>query len=239
MDNNKIIDTEFQEIQNHKYYSIEEISKKLNTTTTKINHLVFKLNKATDNNDFFESSEKISDDDFKKLQLACELINNGMNYDEVISYFKNNSDKNLLKKVVNGKEITKLDTQIIADNVTLEVKNQMNRIIDEMKNEISVDIINSFNKEAQKIAKASLQAMEKTKDEIVNNVAINMESINKKISILEKQNENYRSELERITNKETANLRRQLQQKEDEIKKKELELENEKNKSILSKLFKK
>ena len=223
MDKNtdKIIDINYEDIKTDKKYSIEEVSNRLGVSQTKVNHWIFKLNKAQDGN-FFEDTSNISQTDFEKIELAQGLLEDGYSYDDVVLYFKENSHA-LIDRENNKitKDLSKMDSQVISKNITLEVKRHTDRIIDVMKDEISATIVESFKEESSKIAKVSLEAMNRSKDEIING--------------LKEQNISYMHEIERLYSKQTEDLRRKLEEKDREL---ERVREESKNKGFWSKLFK-
>ena len=236
MTTNKIIDTNFQEVETSEIinYTIEEVAKKLNISNTKVNHLIFKLNKASSNNDFFEKTDMISQDDFEKLELAVDLIKDEMPYDEVVNYFKNNSNGLIDRETGIIKEnLTKIDSQVIAKNVTIEIKKETDKIVNQIKNQLTDDITGSFKEEAMKIAQVSLDAMNQTKDIMLNNIEI----LTDKMQSLEQSNQDKDKELERLYSKETTTMRNKIDKKQEEIENLKKELELEKSKSLFSKLF--
>lgn len=222
MDKNidKIIDISYEDIKSDKKYSIEEVSNKLGVSQTKVNHWIFKLNKAQDGN-FFEDTSNITETDFEKIELAQGLLEDGYSYDDVVSYFKENSHA-LIDRDNNEitKDLSKMDSQVISKNITLEVKRQTDRIIDIMKDEIAITLVESFKEESSKIAKVSLEAMNHSKNEIINE--------------LKEQNTSYMKEIERLYSKQTEDLRRKLEEKDKELK----EVKEEYNKKgFLSRLL--
>lgn len=221
-ESNKIIETSYDEVIKPKFYSIANASKELNISTTKINHWIFKLNKAKDN--FFEDPNKLTEDDLDKIKLAQELLDDGRNFEEIIDYFTNeanaliNKEDNTLKK-----DLTKLDSQVLSKALAVEVEKNINKLISSIENEFSGNIINEFKQQASKIAGSSLKAIEQTKNEMLNEVVA-----------LREQNNMFKSELERMYSRQTEELRKKLEEKEKEVQK----LEKEKNKSLFSRFFK-
>lgn len=221
-ESNKIIETSYDEVIKPKFYSIANASKELNISTTKINHWIFKLNKAKDN--FFEDPNKLTEDDLDKIKLAQELLDDGRNFEEIIDYFTNeanaliNKEDNTLKK-----DLNKLDSQVLSKALALEVEKNINKLISSIENEFSGNIINEFKQQASKIAGSSLKAIEQTKNEMLNEVVA-----------LREQNNMFKSELERMYSRQTEELRKKLEEKEKEVQK----LEKEKNKSLFSRFFK-
>lgn len=208
MNNKKIIDVNYQEIEIKNYYTIDEVANKLNTSKTKINHWIFKLNKANNGN-FFENTDKISEADFEKIELAQGLLDDGMSYEEVAEYFKNHSHSLINRdEGVAYRDLNSTDIQIISKSVTQEVKRQTERIINTLKDETTNIITEEFRKEAGKIAKISLKAMEQSKDEMIN-----------EIKELKEQNNSFKKEIERMYSSQTTQLRSKLEQKEMELKK--------------------
>jgi len=233
---NKIIDTNFQEVETSEIinYTIEEVAKKLNISTTKVNHLIFKLNKASADNNFFEKTDMISQNDFEKLELAVDLIKDEMPYDEVVNYFKNNSHGLIDRETGIIKEnLTKIDSQVIAKNVTIEIKKETDKIVNQIKTQLTNDITGSFKEEAMKIAQVSLDAMNQTKDIMLNNIEI----LTDKMQSLEQSNQNKDKELERLYSKETTAMRNKIDKKQEEIETLKKELELEKSKSLFSKFL--
>lgn len=223
-ENNKIIDTLYNEVEKPEFYTISEASKKIDISTTKINHWIFKLNKAKEN--FFNNSSKLTEDDLDKIKLAQSLLDDGYNFAEIINHFTDeanaliNKDDSTIKKT----NLTKLDSQVLSKALTIEVEKNINKLINSIQNEFSENIIGEFKQEASKIAGSSLKAIEQTKNEMLNEVVA-----------LKKQNDMFKSELERMYSKQTDELRRKLEAKEEAIKK----LEEEKNKGFFAKFFKK
>lgn len=207
MSNKRIIDTNYQEVKDKNYYTIDEVSNKLGISKTKINHWIFKLNKANSGS-FFEDTNKISETDFEKIELAQGLLDDGMSYEEVAEYFKNNShsliDRN---EGVASRDLNSTDIQIISKSVTQEVQRQTERIIKTLTDETIVKITEEFNKEAGKIAHISLKAMNQSKNEMIN-----------EIKELKEQNDLFRKEIERMYSNQTIELRNRLEQKELELK---------------------
>lgn len=213
MDNNEIIDINYESVQSPKAYTIEEISKKIGVSKTKINHWIFKLNKSCDGK-FFNNPSLLDDEEIEKLELAQGLLDDGMTYDEIINYFKENN-KPLIDKE-NGsvkKDLNSTDVMVISKSVTQEVKRQADKIVATIKDEIAVSLTDTFKEEAMKIAQVSLEAMNQSKEEILNEV-----------KELKNQNEFMQKEIERLYSKQTEDLRKKLKEKEDEVK----ELQNKK-----------
>jgi hypothetical protein len=223
-DTNNIIEIDYKEIKATKYYSIDEVAEKLNIAPARVNHWIFKLYKLNDYK-VFESTDKISQTDLEKIELAESLHEEGKNYEDIINYFKDSSNA-LINRESNElkKELTEMDNQVISKTVTLEMKRQIDRIMNELKGEFTNSINDSFKEEASKIANASLGAMEKTKNDIDN-----------KIDLLIKENEAHKKEIERLYNNQTNELRLKLEEKQKEIEK--IKEENEK-KSLLDRIFK-
>lgn len=205
MTEKRIVDTSYSEIIKPTEYTIIEIANKLNVSTTKINHLIFKLNKA--NEGFFKNTAKLTQEDFEKIELAQELLNDGLTYDDVVNYFKDESHS-LINREDNtiSEDLTEMDVQVIAKSITLEVKRQTDRVIESIQNEIALGLADSFKNEATKIAQISLEAMKQTKNEMINEV-----------KDLKDQNDLMRSELERMYSKQTDELRKKLESKEKEL----------------------
>lgn len=223
MTEKRIVDTSYSEIIKPTEYTIIEIANKLNVSTTKINHLIFKLNKA--NEGFFKNTAKLTQEDFEKIELAQELLNDGLTYDDVVNYFKDESHS-LINREDNtiSEDLTEMDVQVIAKSITLEVKRQTDRVIESIQNEIALGLADSFKNEATKIAQISLEAMKQTKNEMINEV-----------KDLKNQNDLMRSELERMYSKQTDELRKKLESKEKEL----LEMKERENDKWWKKIFSK
>lgn len=221
MTEKRIVDTSYSEIIKPTEYTIIEIANKLNVSTTKINHLIFKLNKA--NEGFFKNTAKLTQEDFEKIELAQELLNDGLTYDDVVNYFKDESHS-LINREDNtiSEDLTEMDVQVIAKSITLEVKRQTDRVIESIQNEIALGLADSFKNEATKIAQISLEAMKQTKNEMINEV-----------KDLKDQNDLMRSELERMYSKQTDELRKKLESKEKEL----LEIKEKENDKWWKKIF--
>ena len=221
MTEKRIVDTSYSQIIKPTEYTIIEIANKLNVSTTKINHLIFKLNKA--NEGFFKNTAKLTQEDFEKIELAQELLNDGLTYDDVVNYFKDESHS-LINREDNtiSEDLTEMDVQVIAKSITLEVKRQTDRVIESIQNEIALGLADSFKNEATKIAQISLEAMKQTKNEMINEV-----------KDLKNQNDLMRSELERMHSKQTDELRKKLESKE----KKLLEMKERENDKWWKKIF--
>ena len=84
-----IIDIPFESIEKTTMYTIEEVSTKIGISKTKINHWIFKLNKSS-NGEFFNNPSKITNEEIEHLELAQGLLEEGLGYDEIIEYIKNN-----------------------------------------------------------------------------------------------------------------------------------------------------
>lgn len=216
-----IVDTSYSEIIKPTEYTIIEIANKLNVSTTKINHLIFKLNKV--NEGFFKNTAKLTQEDFEKIELAQELLNSGLTYDDVVNYF-NDKSHSLINREDNtiSEDLTEMDVQVIAKSITLEVKRQTDRVIESIQNEIAFGLADSFKNEATKIAQISLEAMQQTKNEMI-----------KEIKELKDQNDLMRSELERMYSKQTDELRKKLENKEKEL----LEIKEKENNKWWKKIF--
>lgn len=203
--NEDIIEVQYDNIKTPETYTISEASKKLGVSTTKVNHWIFKLNKSQEG--FFSNPSKITTNDLEKLELANELLNDGYNYDEVIAYFKDKS-KGLVNRDSNTltRDLTGMDVQVISKSVTLEVKRQTDKIIDVIRDEMSVDLVDNFKEEATKIAQVSLEAMNQSKNEMLT-----------EMQELKEQNNSFKLEIERMYSKQTNELRRKLEEKEQEL----------------------
>jgi exonuclease VII large subunit len=235
MNEHQIIDTKFQEIDKEEpiYYTLDNIAEKLNISITKVNHFIFKFSK--NDNNFFERTDKISQTDYEKLELALDLLENGMNYDEIVAYFKNNI-RNLINKDTGEikEDLSKTDSQVIAKSVTIEINKRMDILESAITSTITNNVTESFKEEAKKIAQLSLEAMEQTKNIMVNG----MDAMNNKVETLEKKIESKDKELERLYSKDTERMRNKLDEKQKEIEELEKKLELEKNKSIIDRIFK-
>lgn len=237
MNEREIVDTSFQEVNKDEtiYFTIEQIAKKLDVGVTKVHHLIFKLNKTSKDNNFFERTDKISQNDFEKIELALDLLSSGMNYDEVVSYFQNNIHGLINRETGEIKEdLSKTDSQVIAKSVTREVVKRMDMLEVAITNTITDNVTESFREEAKKIAQLSLDAMEQTKNVMVNG----MDVMNNKVESLEKKIELKDRELERLYSKETEKMRNILDDKQKEIENLKKQLEDEKSKSLINRIFK-
>lgn len=235
MDEHQIIDTKFQEVNKEEpiYYTLDQISEKLNISITKVNHFIFKFSK--NDNNFFERTDKISQTDFEKLELALDLLDSGMNYDEVVAYFKNNIHGLINRETGEIKEdLSKTDSQVIAKSVTIEVIKKMDALENKLINTITNNVSEAFKGEAKKIAQLSLEAMEQTKNVMISG----MDIVNEKVDMLEKKIESKDKELERLYSKETERMRSTLKDKQNEIEELERKLELEKNKSLIDRILK-
>jgi hypothetical protein len=237
MNENQIIDTNYQEINNEEvvYYSTEQVANKLDVSETKIHHLIFKFNKMSKNNNFFERTDKISQTDFDKIELILDLLGSDMGYDEVVEYFEKNMNGLINKKTGEIKQdLSKIDSQVIAKSVTIEVIKKMDALERKLINTITNNVSETFKEEAKKIAQLSLDAMEQTKNVMING----MDIVNEKVDVLEKKIESKDKELERLYSKETERMRNSLNDKQKEIEELQKKLESEKNKSIIDRILK-
>lgn len=228
MENNQIVNVEFQEIidDNQKIYSISQIATTLKTSTTIINSIIFKLNKRQKG--FIKDTNKVTQKEFETIELAFSLYDNGKSLDEIAEYFINNKNGLINKEDLTiKKDLTKMDSQVIAKNITLEVKRQTDRILEELKGNFSDEIFKQFESQASKIAKVSLAAMEETKNVLCDELKDTKEEIIKLREENEKarlENLSLRSENEELATKEINRLKRKLNMQEEELKKKENEL---------------
>lgn len=228
MENNQIVNVEFQEIidDNQKIYSISQIATALKTSTTIINSIIFKLNKRQKG--FIKDTNKVTQKEFETIELAFSLYDNGKSLDEIAEYFISNKNGLINKEDLTIKEdLTKMDSQVIAKNITLEVKRQTDRILEELKGNFSDEIFKQFESQASKIAKVSLAAMEETKNVLCDELKDTKEEIIKLREENEKarlENLSLRSENEELATKEINRLKRKLNMQEEELKKKENEL---------------
>jgi hypothetical protein len=237
MNEHEIVDTNFQEVNKDEiiYFTIEQVAEKLDVSVTKVHHLIFKLNKTSKDNNFFERTDKISQNDFEKIELAIDLQSSGMNYDEVALYFQNNIHGLINRETGEIKEdLSKADSQVIAKSVTREVIKRMDILETAITKTITNNVTESFREEAKKIAQLSLEAMEQTKNLMVNG----MDAMNNKVESLEQKIELKDKELERLYSKETENMRNSLYEKQKEIENLKKQIEEEKNKSIINRIFK-
>lgn len=200
-----IIDIPFESIEKPAMYTIEEVSAKIGISKTKINHWIFKLNKSS-NGEFFNNPSKITNEEIEHLELAQGLLEEGLGYDEIIDYIKNN--KNIINKETGlvKNDLNNTDIKVISKSVTQEVKRQTDKIIDIIKNEVAIDLNNTFKEETMKIAKMSLEAMNKSNEEVI-----------KEINVLKDQNKSLSKEIERMYSRQTEDLRERLKEKEQEI----------------------
>lgn len=215
-ENKHIIDTKFQEIKTDDkviLYTIEEISQKLKVSETKILHLIFKFNKTRSN--FFKSSDRLSQDEIDVLDIALDLLEEkNMSYDEVIEYFNKNMNNLINKETGEIKEnLSKIDSQVIAKNITIEVDKRINKLETYINDTIVSSIKDSFKEEAMKIAKSSLEAVYQIKDDMISTVNIMSDDIKD----LKKENHNQSKELERLYSKDTERMRNTLNDKQKEI----------------------
>lgn len=263
MDENKktiIKNVDFQDVQAPKSYTIKDIAQKLDKSPTKINHLIFKLSKRNGDKLLFSNAERFTEEDIEKIQLALALIDDGKTYDEVITYLLN-EDNGMSEDMADnsGKEVVKLNSKRMTKEIMLEINKQLIQTREQMIQDLST----VFGEETKKLAQTSLIAINQTKDVIMNRVGeiiqqnnslsddnnILLQQNNELIeqnrqlkdimSKLIEQNNIFKDELERQCNKSTENLRRKLQLTESQLQDVSNKLENEKNKSIWSKIFNK
>lgn len=221
-ESNKTVETSYNEVIKPSFYSISQASEKINISTTKINHWIFKLNKA--NSDFFKDSSRLTEDDLDKIKLAQTLLEDGRNFEEIVDYFTNESNALIDKKDYSVRtDLTTLDAQVLSKAITIEVEKNINNLIDSIENQFTKDILNEFKTQASNIAKASLTAIEQTRNQMIDEIVE-----------LKIQNEFFKSEIERSYSKQTEELRRKLEEKEKALRL----MEEEKNKSWFSKIFK-
>ena len=220
--NNEIIDTSYQEVAKPKYYNVAEASKKLNISTTKVNHWIFKLNKTKSN--FFRDATKLTEDDLDKIKLAQEMVDDGRTIEEIVDYFTNESNSLINKDNSVKTDLTRLDSQVLSKALTIEVEKNINKLMDTLENEFTDKITEEFKLQASKIAQSSLQAIEQVRNEMLDEVVK-----------LRKQNDFYRNELERMNNNQIERLRKKLEEKERSIE----ELKQQQNKSWINKIFNK
>lgn len=234
MDNN-IIDTNFYNANSDEviYYTIEQVSKKINISETKINHLIFKFNKTNKDFKLFKNADKISQYELDRIEIAIDLLNSGLNYDEVVDYFKNNSHELLDRETGEiKKDLSLIDSQVIAKNVSIEITKKMDRLENSIINTVSNNVSLAFQEEAKKIAQVSLDAMEQTRNDMLNYIDV----MTDKIEVLEKRNIEKDKELERLYSKDVVNMREKLLNKDKELELLKKQLESS-NKGLLSKIF--
>lgn len=235
MDDKNIVNTNFTELSKDRIYSISEASEKLKISTVKINHIIFKINKLDKSKTLIQDINNLTNDNLETIELFEELHNDeGMSYEDIVKYFLKNSN-NLVNKKDNtlAREINDMDSKAIAKSLMIESKKQTELIINTFKNEILNEILNKFSEESIKIGKATIEAMNITKNDIDNS----LNEFNEKLSNLNNKLEEKDKEIERLYNekykKQDEELREKLKQTKIEYEKK---LEYEKNKSWIDKI---
>lgn len=235
MDDKNIVNTNFTELSKDRIYSISEASEKLKISTVKINHIIFKINKLDKSKTLIQDINNLTNDNLETIELFEELHNDeGMSYEDIVKYFLKNSN-NLVNKKDNtlAREINDMDSKAIAKSLMIESKKQTELIINTFKNEILNEILNKFSEESIKIGKATIEAMNITKNDIDNS----LNKFNEKLSNLNNKLEEKDKEIERLYNekykKQDEELREKLKQTKIEYEKK---LEYEKNKSWIDKI---
>lgn len=241
---NQIIDViEYQEVipDDSKIYDIDTIANMLKVSSTLINTIIFKLNKRKKS--FIKDANKLTQSEFEIIELAVSLQEEGKSIDEIATYFIENKNGLIDKETMEvKKDLTKMDSQIIAKNISLEVKRQTDRIIEEMKGDFAKNVFEQFEKQASKIAKISLAAMEETKNVLVDEIAVTKDEIVKLKEENEKarlENQSLRLENEELLTREINKLKAKVNRQEEELKNKEEELKEQKQKSIWKRMFNK
>ena len=216
MKDNIIEVNNFKEVpSNDKIYTIKDICNITGASATKINHIIFKLNKIG-NGSFLNNTNQINQEDFEKIELTLDLLSDGKNFDEICDYF-NNPSNNLIDKntrVINNDNINELDIKVISQNISKQIQKQSDYIINTIKEEISKNIVDSFKEESKKIAQMSIDIINESNNKFKNEIVKN----NDKIEKLYKDNKELKESLESINNnleefkKETEQIQ-SLQQK--------------------------
>lgn len=241
----EVTSVNFQDVQTPAYYTIKEIAQKIGRNPTKINHLIFKLNKMQGDKLFFADLDRFTDEDVDKMELAFALIDDGKTYEEVISYFLNDNNGLMDINEKDTKEVYKMKSSHIVKDIVLEVNKQFTQT----QQQITNDLIAAFGEEAKKLAQVSLEAMNQTKQHITSQVQDiadqndellqQNKDLQNAVNILIEQNNTFKDELERQCNKSTENMRMKLQHAEKQLEEKSKQLLEEKNKSLWDKIFKK
>ena len=233
----QIIDTSYVEPKKQKFYTIQEVADKMNTSTTKINSYIYKISKIDKEHKIILDAHKLTSDDIEKLELFKELYEDGNDINEIAKYFINDTS-NLINKDTNqlSRNLNKFDTQLIAKSMTQEIQNQSEKTRKLIKEDFLQEILNQFKEETTKIAQLGIEVMNQTKEDIDKK----LNETNNKLSQMENVLKEKDKELERLYNEKYS--------KQDEIYRQKLELqkqkyqediEKEKNKSWFEKIFKK
>ena len=235
----KIVDTNFTEIIEDKTYSVTEASEKLKISSVKINHIIFKINRLDKDRVLIEDINNLTQSDLETIELFETLHKDeGMSYEDVVKYFLKNSN-NLLKKEDKtlSREITELDSKAIAKSLMMESQKQTEMIIQTLKTDILSEIIKSFSEESAKIGKATIEAMNITKQEIDIELEEKLSEFNNRVDVLTKKIEEKDKELERLYNEKYEKQDEDLRNKLNKMKNKyEEELQKEKEKTWIDKI---
>ena len=160
---------------------------------------------------------------------------NTSDFVKLVNYIKNDSNNLINPETgMQTRGMEETDLQIITRSATLEVKKQTDRIIEEMRENISKELVSAFTSEAEKIAKVAIEAMGQTKLVIDKNLK-NMEN---EIVDLKKENQIQNQEIERLYSNQATNLKKQLEDRQKKIEQLERENQELKNKSLFNRIFK-
>ena len=235
----KIVDTNFTEIIEDKTYSVTEASEKLKISSVKINHIIFKINRLDKDKVLIEDINNLTQSDLETIELFETLHKDeGMPYEDVVKYFLKNSN-NLLKKEDKtlSREITELDSKAIAKSLMIESQKQTEMIIQTLKTDILSEIIKGFSEESAKIGKATIEAMNITKQEIDIELEEKLSEFNNRVDVLTKKIKEKDKELERLYNEKYEKQDEDLRNKLNKMKNKyEEELQKEKEKTWIDKI---
>lgn len=233
MKDSNVIDVNYEVMPKEgERFSISEITQRLNISPTKLNHLIFKLNKIEN---LFDDTSNFTQKDVDLLELCKSLMDDGMSIENIVNYIKNDSNNLINPETgMQTRGMEETDLQIITRSATLEVKKQTDRIIEEMRENISKELVSAFTSEAEKIAKVAIEAMGQTKLVIDKNLK-NMEN---EIVDLKKENQIQNQEIERLYSNQATNLKKQLEDRQKKIEQLERENQELKNKSLFNRIFK-
>lgn len=233
MKDSNVIDVNYEVMPKEgERFSISEITQRLNISPTKLNHLIFKLNKIEN---LFDDTSNFTQKDVDLLELCKSLMDDGMSIENIVNYIKNDSNNLINPETgMQTRGMEETDLQIITRSATLEVKKQTDRIIEEMRENISKELVSAFTSESEKIAKVAIEAMGQTKLVIDKNLK-NMEN---EIVDLKKENQIQNQEIERLYSNQATNLKKQLEDRQKKIEQLERENQELKNKSLFNRIFK-
>ena len=149
------------------------------------------------------------------------------------------NSNNLLKKEDKtlSREITELDSKAIAKSLMMESQKQTEMIIQTLKTDILSEIIKGFSEESAKIGKATIEAMNITKQEIDIELEEKLSEFNNRVDVLTKKIKEKDKELERLYNEKYEKQDEDLRNKLNKMKNKyEEELQKEKEKTWIDKI---